>query len=227
MADKPVVMVNFKTYEQSVGKNGLRLAKAIEAEAKKFKGVETVVCPTNIDVNAVSKAVKIPVYGQHVDQVLFGAHTGSVLIENLKETGAKGTLINHSEKQVEDRKALKYLVQKARALRMTTVICAANLREAKSMAALKPDYVAVEPPQLIGTGISVSTSKPEIVSGTVMAVKSISPKTKVLCGAGISSMGDVKAALQLGADGVLLASFVAKAENPRKAIREILKGAVK
>ncbi len=225
MANKPVVMINFKTYEQSVGKKAIKLAKAIQAEAKKYRKVETVVCPTNVDVHPVAKAVRIPVYGQHVDQVLFGAHTGAVLIENLKDVGAKGTLINHSEKRVEDRKALKYLVQKARALRVTTVICAANLREAKSMASLKPDFVAIEPPQLIGTGISVSTAKPEIVSGSVAAVKSISPKTRVLCGAGISSAGDVKAAMKLGADGVLLASFIAKADNPRKAIREILKGA--
>jgi len=56
----------------------------------------------------------------------------------------------------------------------------------------------------------------------VNLVKKISPKVKVLTGAGISTGEDVKKALELGTVGVLLASGVTKAKDPEKAIRDLV-----
>jgi triosephosphate isomerase len=81
---------------------------------------------------------------------------------------------------------------------------------------MKPDYIAVEPRELIGGKISVSQARPELISDTVKAVK-----TKVLCGAGINTRQDVKKALKLGAKGVLVASAVAKSKNPGKVLKEL------
>jgi len=78
--------------------------------------------------------------------------------------------------------------------------------------------IAVEPPELIGTGISVSKAKPEVVSGSVELVKQINPDVIVLCGAGITTGEDVAAALRLGTEGVLVASGIVKAQNPYKVL---------
>jgi len=88
----------------------------------------------------------------------------------------------------------------------------------------RPDYIAVEPPELIGGNRSVSTARPEVVSGTVEAVRRVSPSTLVLCGAGVHARGDVARALELGADGVLVASAVTRSGDPRVAIAELLAG---
>ncbi len=92
---------------------------------------------------------------------------------------------------------------------------------AKRVALLNPDAIAIEPPELIGSGISVSTAQPEIVSGAVEAVHTINPDVKVLCGAGITNGEDASAALDLGAKGILVASGVVKAEDPYKALLEL------
>jgi triosephosphate isomerase len=44
----------------------------------------------------------------------------------------------------------------------------------------------------------------------------------VLCGAGVKTGKDVRRALELGAKGVLLASGVVKAKDPRKALQDLV-----
>jgi triosephosphate isomerase len=85
---------------------------------------------------------------------------------------------------------------------------------------LKPDMVAIEPPELIGTGIPVSKAQPDVVSGTVQLVREVNEKVILLCGAGISHGEDVSAALKLGTQGVLVASGIVKAKDPYAIMRE-------
>ena len=66
---------------------------------------------------------------------------------------------------------------------------------------------------MIGGDISVTTADPAIVSDTVAAVKSTNPNVRVLCGAGVKNGADVRTAIELGAEGVLLASGVTKASD--------------
>jgi len=85
----------------------------------------------------------------------------------------------------------------------------------------------VEPPELIGTGISVSKAKPEVVTSTVGLIKRINPEVVVLCGAGITRGEDVSAALRLGTEGVLVASGVVKAKDPYKVLLEFAEAITK
>jgi len=89
-------------------------------------------------------------------------------------------------------------------------------------AALNPDFVAVEPPELIGSGIPVSKAEPEVVENSVKAAKNINREVKVLCGAGITTHEDYVKALELGAEGVLLASGVVKAKDQKRALEELV-----
>ena len=86
--------------------------------------------------------------------------------------------------------------------------------------------IAIEPPELIGGDISVSTANPEIISETVSKVSEISSNIKILCGAGVKTRDDVSKAFELGVDGILLASGVVLSNNPRKTLHELVLGIV-
>ena len=105
---------------------------------------------------------------------------------------------------------------------IVSCVCTNNINTSKAVASLNPDAVAVEPPELIGTGIPVSQAQPEVVEDTVNEVKQLNKNIKVLCGAGITNGDDMKAAMDLGADGVLLASGIIKAENPKDALLDLV-----
>ena len=102
--------------------------------------------------------------------------------------------------------------------------CAADVDEAHQLAGLGPTFIAVEPPELIGGEISVTTADPAIVSETVDAVRGINPNVRVLCGAGVKDGNDVRTAVQLGAHGVLLASGVTKAEDIDAVLGDLVAG---
>ncbi len=217
---KPLIVLNFKAYEESLGEKAVRLAQAAERVGKE-RGVEVVVCPQPLDLHRVASKVSIPVYAQHVDGVASGAHTGHVTAKAVREAGARGTLLNHSERRLRTDE-LDAAVKEARAAGLGVIICANTPAASRAVAGLEPDYVAIEPPELIGSGIPVSKSKPEVVKSAVEAARAGSPRVGVLCGAGISKAEDVRAALSLGTAGVLLASGVVKAPDPEKALRELI-----
>jgi len=220
----PLVLVNFKTYLEGTGANALRLAKIVE-QVSSETGVSIAVAPQLTDIRMIAGQVEIPVYAQHVDAVGAGAYTGYVLADAVKEAGATGTLINHSERRLK-LSEIDEVVGKVRSIGLLSVVCTNTAAVSAASAALGPDMIAIEPPELIGTGIAVSKAKPEIVTDTVSLIKRIAPDVIVLCGAGITVGEDVKAALKLGTEGVLLASGVVKAKDQRKALMDIATAAL-
>lgn len=216
----PIVILNFKTYLESTGKRALELAK-ISGEVAEETGINVAVSPQHADVWQIAKEVEIPVFAQHVDPVDAGGHTGSILLESMMEAGASGTLINHSEQRMK-LADIDAVVKKVKANDMVSVVCTNNVETSAAAATLKPNFVAIEPPELIGSGIPVSKAEPEVVEGTVDVIHQINPDVKVLCGAGISTGEDMRAALDLGAEGVLLASGIILADDPKAALLDLV-----
>ncbi|MBS7644281.1 triose-phosphate isomerase [Candidatus Bathyarchaeota archaeon] len=221
----PIILINFKTYSESTGKNALRLAKIAE-EVSLETGVCIGVAPQPTDLMLIAREVGIPVFAQHVDPIAPGSFTGHILPEAVKEAGAIGTLVNHSERRLK-LADIDAVIARAHEVNLLSCVCTNNANVSAAVAALKPSMLAVEPPELIGTGIPVSKAKPEVISSTVELVKKINPAVTILCGAGISRGEDVVAALRLGTEGVLLASGVVKAKNPREVLMEMAEFAVK
>ncbi|WP_048150407.1 triose-phosphate isomerase [Palaeococcus ferrophilus] len=217
---EPIIAINFKTYIEATGDGALRIAKAAE-KVWKETGITLVVAPQPADLYRIASEVEIPVFAQHIDPVKPGSHTGHILPESVKEAGAVGTLLNHSERRM-ILADLEASIARAEELGLMTMVCTNNPAVSAAAAALGPDYVAVEPPELIGTGIPVSKAQPEVVTNTVELVKKVNPEVGVLTGAGISTGEDVKKALELGSVGVLLASGVTKAKDPEKAIWDLV-----
>ncbi|HQN29557.1 MAG TPA: triose-phosphate isomerase [Methanothrix soehngenii] len=218
-----IIVLNFKTYRESTGSEALRLAEICEDIARDYS-VQMIVAPQTADIHAISREVKIPVYAQHVDGVGYGGFTGHVTAASIKAAGARGSLINHSERRIK-LADMEASLSACRDLGLASIICTNNVATTRAAAALEPDYVAVEPPELIGSGIPVSKANPNVVSDSVSAVKKIAPRVGVLCGAGITHGEDLRSALDLGSEGVLLASGIIKAKDQRQALEDLVTGA--
>jgi len=221
----PPIVVNFKTYSEAVGDRAVRLAK-VAVEVAEETGVEIGVCPAHTDLYRVARAVDgdgVLVLAQAVDAAEPGSRTGHVTPEMVVEAGADGTLLNHSERRMrlDD---LKDVCRACMNEGLLTIVCASDAMAARAAGALQPHAVAVEPPELIGTGTPVSKADPEVVERSVEAVREVSEDTAVLCGAGITDGSDVRAAVELGSDGVLVASGVVLAEDPKEALLDLVSG---
>jgi len=217
----PVIIVNFKLYPTGAGKRGLNLAKILD-EVSRDRDVSIAIAVNSLNFSQIKSVVDIPVLLQHVDAVDYGAHTGRINIDLAKEMGADGILINHSERRLTIAD-IDYLIQRARELDIISLVCTNNARVSGAIAFLEPDMIAMEPPELIGGDISVSTARPEAIVETIEAVKSVK-SVPVLVGAGIKNGQDVKKAIELGAKGVLVASGIVKAKDPKKAINDLVDG---
>ena len=216
----PIVILNYKTYLESSGENALELARALKS-ASEESGITMVAAPQAADIYRIQDQISLPIFAQHIDPITPGGHTGSNLIETLIEAGISGSLINHSENRMK-LADIDEVIQLCKQNDIESCVCTNNIATSKAIATFSPDAVAVEPPELIGTAIPVSQAQPEVVEDSVKGVKSINKKIKVLCGAGISTGDDMKAAMDLGADGVLLASGIVKAENPKEALLDLV-----
>jgi triosephosphate isomerase len=217
---KHILLINTKAYSQGMGSRALKLARTCRRLSRRARA-EIILAVQPSDIPITSRIT--PTFAQHIDAVKPGARTGHILPEAVKAAGACGTLINHSERPL-NLKEIRERIKRAKENRLTTACCAPYTVMVKKIASMRPDYVAIEPPELIGTGVSVSQTRPYVIKNSVEIARKASPGTRVLCGAGISTGEDVAAALELGTVGVILASAVVKSPRPERAIRELLKG---
>jgi len=215
----PLILVNLKTYSEAMGQKAVELARTAERVHDETRAC-IAVAPQTVDIPHIIEATEIPVFAQHVDPVGHGKYTGHILPEAMAEAGCTGTLISHSERRLE-LIAIEATIGRAKEAGLIQVVCVDTITRGRQVAPFSPDMIAIEPPELIGTGTPVSKAQPEIVSGSVEAVHRVNPKIKVLCGAGITSGEDVAAALSLGAEGILVASGVVKAESPYERLLEL------
>ena len=212
------MVVNLKTYESAHGASAEALA---EAMAGVHTDARLVAAVSAFDLSAVvAAAPNLEVWCQHLDPIGFGSFTGWLHPATAVERGASGTLINHAEHKVSIEHVAMLLDQVPEGF--TVCACAADIEEARALSALQPDYVAVEPPELIGGDISVSTARPKVISDSVAAVAGTG--VPVLCGAGVKTRADVEKAMELGAAGILLASGVVKAKDPGAVLTELVRG---
>jgi triosephosphate isomerase len=222
MLKTPTIVLNVKTYSEATGQNALEIANLMDRISNE-NGASMAIAVQATDITSINEKVNIPVFAEHIDPIKPGSHTGWTLPEAVKDAGAIGTLINHSEHRL-ILADIDFCISRAKELGLDNIVCSNNVATSKAIAAFKPNFVAVEPPELIGGDISVTSADPGIVSNTVEAVKSINGDVRILCGAGVKNGKDVAKAIELGSDGVLLASGIVKAKDKESVIRDLASG---
>jgi len=213
-------IINCKNYEEIAGSKIDKFVKTAEKISKKYK-VKIAIAPPQHLLSKVSKSSLI-ILAQHLDNSKVGSTTGYMIPELVKKSDINGAIINHSEHRIPN-KDIKELIDRLKKLKMISVLCVKNVAEVKKYVKLNPDYIAIEPPELIGSGKAVSKERPELITNAASTVKAAKNKTKLLCGAGIVSGDDVKKAIQLGSKGILVASGIVKSKNWNNAIEEFAK----
>ena len=206
---KMIIIINLKTYQQ--GRAVIKLAKKIQKVSKSI-----IIGAQASDIYELSKQTKLRIFAEHVDPYEPGRYTGFIIPEAVKKDGAKGTFLNHSEHKL-DFSVIKKTIKRCKKIKLKTAVFAKDLREAKKIQKLRPDYLIYEPPELVAGNISVSTAKPEIIEKIAKKLR-----MKFLVGAGIKTREDIKIAKKLGASGIAVSSAITKAKNPEKALRELV-----
>ena len=214
-------IINCKNYEEIAGEKIIKIARIAEKISKKYKVPIAVAPPHNL-IPLITK-FKIVVLAQHVDDKKIGSTTGFMVPEIIKKSKVDGSIINHSEHRISEKEIIS-LIKRLTKLKLKTILCVKNVNEVKKYAKLNPTFIAIEPPELIGTGKAISTEKPALITNAVQSVKNAKNSTKLLCGAGIVSGQDVTKAKKLGSNGILVASGIVKAKNWEKIISEFCKG---
>ena len=222
MLNVPIIVLNVKTYAEATGVKALEIAKLMDKISQET-GASMAIAVQATDILLCAKEVKIPVFAEHFDPITPGSHTGWTLPEAVKEAGAIGTLINHSEHRLK-LADIDACVTKSKQIGLDHIVCTNNVATSKAAAVFSPNFIAVEPPELIGGDISVTSADPGIVSGSVEAVQNINKNVRVLCGAGVKNGKDVAKSIELGAEGVLLASGVVKAKDKESVLRDLASG---
>jgi triosephosphate isomerase (TIM) len=216
---KQPLIINFKNYEEVSADRAIQLAEAAREIAENLK-IEIVVAPPPPVLALIANTIQIPVICQHVDNEKMGPSTGFIVPEIAKSYGAVGSLINHSEHRIE-RRSIASLVERMRKLGMASIVCAQEPHEVAELSTLKPDFIAIEPPELIGSGRAVSRENPAIITKSIEATGA---RSRVICGAGITGKDDVTKAMELGSQGILVASGIVKATSWEKKITELASG---
>ena len=216
-------IINCKNYEEIAGEKIIKLAKIAEKISKKYK-IKIAIAPPHHLIPLITK-FGIIVLAQHLDDKKVGSTTGFMIPEIIKKSKIDGSIINHSEHRITESE-IKNLVKRLKKLKLKTIVCVKNVSEAKKYAKINPTFIAIEPPELIGTGRAISTEKPQLITNSINAVQSAKNSTKLLCGAGIVSAEDVSRAVELGSKGILVASGIIKAKNWESILSDFSRGLV-
>jgi len=216
-----MIVINLKTYsEVTEGDKPVELAKIAQEVFDKYQ-VPFILCVQATDIYRVTQAVNIPVYAQHIDPIQPGKNTGFISALAVKEAGAVGVMINHSEHRI-GMQAIAEVVEIANQYELNTMVCVENADEGAEVDKFNVGAIALEDPVLIG--------------GTESIVKNDAGKKKVeefvamnlqgspLVGAGVKDQNDVKVSIQIGAKGVLLASGFDLADDPRAVLEDLCQG---
>lgn len=211
-----MIILNLKNYAESTGKNLFPVISAIEEAIAEVPllGEILSIAPAIYDLHAAAQQSKsLRVIAQHVDNKGIGSTTGWAPAAAIKELGIEYSVLNHSEHRFSDWQELEATITNAQTTGVKLIVCCENLSEAEKLLPLSPFAIAYEDKDLIGSGESITTGRPEEVQNFVALVQG---KAKAIIGAGISTAEDIKVGKEFGAEGFILASAFVKA-NDRKA----------
>ncbi len=212
-------IINLKNYGEISGEKAVIIAKEAEKVCRNLD-VRILISPPQVLLAWIVKKTRIEIVAQHIDLKQIGPSTGFTIPEMVKASGGVGSLINHSEHPI-DIDTIAKIVERMRSLQLISIVCAKNLDELKVVSNLEPDFIAIEPPELIGTNRSISTEKPSLIKESAYYLETSGTKSKLICGAGINTPKDVRIALDLGAIGILAASSIVKSDNWYNKIHEL------
>lgn len=204
------LIINLKNYLETAGDNTIKMVRDAEKVSERVD-VEIIISPPQPSLALITKQSYLKIISQHVDLKKPGSTTGFYIPEIIEKIGAWGSLINHSEHEIKIDE-IKLLIEKLNELKLISIVCVKTIEELMRILEFEPDYIAIEPPELIGTQKSISSERPYLIR-KCSEILNNNQKSKLICGAGINRNEDIKIALENGASGMLVSSSITKAND--------------
>ena len=210
-----MLFINLKTYELGTGEKALEFVKTVE-ELKKDIDVPITILAQAVDIRMLANQTTIPIWAQHIDNIIYGKNTGWTLPAAIIDAGAQGTMINHAEHKlpISD---VSEIINNYIKVKFQVMVSATAPEEIRFLDQFKPEYIAYEPQEYIGTKISVVDAAADIIETILSKINS-----KLVIGAGIHKPEHIIQGLDLGVKGFLISSDVLLSENPKQRIKEYM-----
>jgi len=217
-----MLFLNLKNYEETTGEGFIKTMDALKKLNQDFPELNQHIytVASNIDLRlGKSLYPELNIVSQHVDNKKPGQTTGWIVAENLLNSGIEYSFLNHAEHRVLDGNIVQY-IKDVQATGLKLIVCVESLEEVKIVLEAQPFAIAFENKDLIGTGRSISSERPESVIEFISLVKG---KSKAIMGAGVASAEDIEAGIRLGADGAIVSSRFCLAEDKYAKAMELAK----
>ena len=197
----------------------LDLAKTADDAAKEYD-IDVIFVTPYTEIRRVSENTeRIFVFAPYMDALRPGRGISEILPEAVKAAGAKGVVLNHSERPM-TLTALKKTIDRANELDLLTFVCADTVAEAQAIAHLHPDIMNPEPTELIGSG---QVSDMRYVRDVINAVKTIDPNILVEQAAGITSAQQVYDFIMAGSEAAGSSSGILNSADPHALLKEMIR----
>lgn len=193
-------------------------AKAVDEAAIKYDIDAIFIAPYTEIRRIVENTSRIFVFAPYMDTLRPGRGIADVLPEALKDAGAKGVMLNHSERPMSLRQ-IKETIDRANELGLITFACADSIQETKAIAQFQPDIINPEPSELIGTN---QASDMSYVVETLKVVKELYPDILVEQAAGITTGAQIYDFIMAGNDAAGSASGILNSSDPFKLLDEMM-----
>jgi triosephosphate isomerase len=212
-----MIFLSLKTYKEATGDAVIKLLSSVK-QVSQESGIPIIPVAQPTDIYRIKKELDIEVWAQHMDPIDPGKNMGWLSPYSLKDAGATGVVINHSEHKTTDEN-IKKILNKAKEYQLKNVVIAFDPETVIKYDSWEPDFISYEKEDAIGTGESMVKTEEENIKKLVSVLKK-----PLIIGAGISTGEDIKNAIKLGAKGVIMASRFVLAENPEEKLRELVVG---
>jgi triosephosphate isomerase (TIM) len=233
-----MVVANWKMNQ--LQKDALAFCQTVQASYKPMAGVIAAIAPPYTLLSSLSRELDglLPVYGQNGHAEAKGAYTGEIAMAQLKDAGATGVLLGHSERRQyngETEATLVPKVQAARAQGLLPMLCVGEtlaqrdggatldvLRHQLSILAQigpGPLALAYEPVWAIGTGRVATLGQIEEVHAFIrkelerLFGKGVAGQTRIQYGGSVKPDNAAELLGQPDVDGALVGGASLKAAD--------------
>ena len=212
-----MIFLALKTYKETTSNEGIKKLSSVKKVSEEFN-VPIIAVAQATEIYRIKKELDIEVWAQHIDPIDPGRNTGWISPFSVKEAGATGVLINHSEHKLKEEVILE-TIKKARQYNLKTLLIGQTVEMVKRFDSYDIDYLSFEKEDLIASTISMIDQQEETIKSLVKTIKH-----PLIIGAGINDGEDARKSKAAGAAGILMATYFIQASDPEQKLKELAEG---
>jgi triosephosphate isomerase len=212
-----MIFLSLKTYKEATGQAVINLLSSVKKVSQET-GIPIISIAQPTDIYRIKNELDIEVWAQHIDPIDPGKNTGWISPYSVKQAGATGIIINHSEHKLKE-EVIIATIKKARQYDLKILLIGQTVEMVTRFDSYEIDYLSFEKEDLIASPISMIDQQEEVIKDLVKIIKH-----PLIIGAGINDGEDTKKTKAVGAVGVLMATYFVTAPDPEQKLRELAQG---